>query len=242
MTDVASQVSTSLDALTAEFDIIAHNLANANTTAYKRRCHGFAQALASQDETGEVIDPQSVLSEGYDFSQGNLVQTGRSLDVGLYGKGFFVIETPDGPLYTRHGVFHTNQNGQIVDVEGRMVAGNNGPLAVPEGTSITGIHISETGEISAGGIPLGQFQIVDFPEDEDQLIAIGLGCFYAPGDVEPVPAEEAIVRQGCQESSNVQIVDELVSMIVVTRTYEANVQLVNVTKDTTSSVIGIAMG
>jgi len=244
MTDIAAQVSASLDALTTEFDTIAHNLANVSTVGYKRRCHGFAEALASQGgdaSTGE-IDVESSSATSIDFSQGNLKETGRTLDVGLYGKGFFVIETPEGPLYTRHGVFRANQNGQIVDVEGRVVGGVGGPLAVPAETDVSQITISYDGRISAAGAEMGRFRIVDFPENENQLMAAGLNCFRAPKDVVPTVVEDVVVRQGCQEASNVEMIDELVSMIMVTRTYEANVKLVNVKKDTTNSVIGVAMG
>ncbi len=239
--DVAAQISASLKSLTREFDIIAHNLANVSTTGYKRRFHGFTQALDSQSG-GTSADGEATTPEGFDFSQGHLVETGRSLDVALYGKGFFVIETPDGPLYTRHGMFRPNENGQIVDAEGRLVGGTNGPVTIPPGANITEITVSQTGEITADGASVGQFRVVDFPDDEGRLISVGLGCYQAPDDADPVPAEEAIVRQGCQESSNVQMIDELVSMIMVTRTYEANVKLVNVKKDTTNSVIGVAMG
>jgi len=237
--DVGAQVSASLNALTREFDIIAHNLANVSTSGYKRRLHGFSQAMADQGGTG---DGGEASGEGFDFSQGHLVETGRTLDVALHGKGFFVIETPDGPLYTRHGVFRANQNGQIVDSEGRVVAGANGPLTIPPGVSITDVTVSQAGQINAGGAPVGQFQIVDFPDDADRLISIGLCCFEKPEDVRPAAAEGVIVRQGFQEASNVQMVDELVSMITVTRAYEANVKLVNVKKDTSNSVIGVAMG
>ena len=239
MADITAQVSASLDALTREFDIIAHNLANVSTTGYKRRCHGFAQALDSQnggDGTAGGAD------SAFDFSQGTLVETGRTLDVALYGKGFFVIETPEGPLYTRHGVFRTNQNGQIVDSQGHLVAGAAGPLTVPAETGVSQISVSYSGQVNADGAELGQFRIVDFPGQEDQLVPVGLSCFQAPEDVQPTDAEEVMVKQGCQESSNVQMIEELVSMIMVTRTYEANVKLVNVTKDTTNSVIGVAMG
>lgn len=243
MTDVAAQVSDSLNALTREFDIIAHNLANVSTTGYKRRLHGFSQAMDSQTGTADAVsDGEEASSDGFDFSQGHLLETGRTLDVALFGKGFFAIETPEGPLYTRHGVFRTNQNGQIVDSEGRLVAGVNGPLNIPIETNITAITVNESGQISTDGIPMGQFQIVDFPGEEDQLISVGLGCFQAPKEVKPVAVEETLVRQGCQEASNVQMVEELVSMIMVTRTYEANVKLVNVKKDTSNSVIGVAMG
>lgn len=243
MTDVAAQVSASLNALTREFDIIAHNLANVSTTGYKRRLHGFSQAMDSQSGTAAgASDGGGSSSDGFDFSQGHLVETGRTLDVALYGKGFFTIETPEGPLYTRHGVFRTNQNGQVVDSEGRVVAGADGPLNIPTETSITAVSVNQSGQISANGAPIGQFRVVDFPGEEDQLIAVGLGCFQAPKDIKPVATEETLIRQGCQEASNVQMVEELVSMIMVTRTYEANVKLVNVKKDTSNSVIGVAMG
>ena len=117
-----------------------------------------------------------------------------------------------------------------------------GPWRFRPGANVTELTVSQTGEVTANGASVGQFRIVDFPDDEGQLISVGLGCFQAPEDVDPVPVEETLVRQGCQESSNVQMIDELVSMIMVTRTYEANVKLVNVKKDTTNSVIGVAMG
>jgi len=241
--DITAQVSASLDSLTREFDTIAHNLANVSTTGYKRRCHSFGDALASQGGTEGTSDGGEASGPSlFDFSQGTLKETGRTLDVGLYGKGFFVIETPEGPLYTRHGVFRTNQNGQIVDVEGRVVGGAGGPLAIPVETDISQVTIGYDGRVSAGGEEVGQFQIVDFPEKEDQLVAVGLNCFRVPEDVAPTAVEDIVVRQGCQESSNVEMIDELVSMIMVTRTYEANVKLVNVKKDTTNSVIGVAMG
>lgn len=244
MADIAAQVSASLNALTTEFDTIAHNLANVSTVGYKRRCHGFAEALNSQGGGANAAGGNGGSSSqtSIDFSQGNLKETGRTLDVGLYGKGFFVIETPEGPLYTRHGIFRTNQNGQIVDVEGRVVGGAGGPLVVPAETDVSQITISYDGHLSAAGAKLGQFRIVDFPDQEDQLMSVGLNCFQVPEDVKPVNVEDVVVRQGCQESSNVEMIDELVSMMMVTRTYEANVRLVNVKKDTTNSVVGVAMG
>ena len=66
-----------------------------------------------------------------DLSQGSLLTTGRSLDVAINGKGFFVIETENGPLYTRNGVFQVGNSGQLVDLDGRLVAGEAGPIVVP---------------------------------------------------------------------------------------------------------------
>lgn len=243
MADIAAQVSASLDALTREFDIIAHNLANVSTVGYKRRCNVFTKALTAQTEMSYNEGGEAATSEGvFDFSQGHLVETGRKLDLALQGKGFFVIETPDGPLYTRHGIFETNQNGQIVDLSGRMVAGMAGPLAVPAQVSPFELHVDDGGRLSARGAVIGQFRVVEFPDQEDQLVAAGNSCFRAPQDVVPVDATSPVVRQGYQEASNVTLVDELVDMIVVSRLYEANMKLVSKKGDTTQSLLNVAMG
>jgi len=242
MADTGAQVSASLDALTKEFDIVAHNLANANTAGYKRRCNAFTKALEEQAGTQGNGTSQDESQMSLDLSQGSLVQTDRTLDFALYGKGFFVIETPDGPLYTRHGVFQTNPNGQIVDLSGRVVAGAAGPISLPADVDPSGINVSADGRISAGDAAIGQFRVVEFPDTEDQLVPVGNTCFRAPQEVEPVDATSPVVKQGYQEASNVKLVDELVNMITVSRLYEANMRLVSVTKDTTSSMINVAMG
>jgi len=242
MTDVGTQVSASLDALTKEFDIVAHNLANASTAGYKRRCNAFTKALDEQtgpqgDGSGQEESPTA-----FDFSQGGLVQTDRTLDFALYGKGFFVIETPDGPLYTRHGVFQANPNGQIVDLSGRVVAGVSGPISLPSDVDPGDINVTGDGRISARGAAIGQFRVVEFPDYEARLTPAGNTCFRAPKELEPVEAMKPVVKQGYQEASNVKLVDELVNMITVSRLYEANMRLVTVKKDTTNSMINVAMG
>jgi flagellar basal-body rod protein FlgF len=238
--DIVTQVSASLDALTREFDLVAHNMANVNTTGFKRRCNSFTNALAAQDDGSAGTDESA--PDLFDFSQGSLVQTDRTLDLALYGKGFFVLESPEGPRYTRHGVFTTNANGQIVDTSGRLAAGMSGPLLVPPNTEAAQIYVGADGRIRAGQAALGQFRIVEFAGREQELEPVGLNCFRAPAGVEPVDAPGTTVRQGYQEASNVKLVDELVNMIVVSRLYEANMKLVSVARDATNSVIGVAMG
>lgn len=242
MTDSATQVRLSVDALEREFDIIAHNMANVNTAGFKRRCSGFTQALEAQNG-GPAGDQGVELSPGaFDFSQGTLVQTDRTLDVALYGKGFFVIESPDGPLYTRHGIFQTNQNGQIVDTAGRLVAGTGGPVLVPPDVDVSQIHVDDAGRVSAGQASLGQFRLVQFADKEARLLPAGLNCFRAPKDVQPTDAANVAVRQGYEEASNVTLVDELVNMIMVSRLYEANMKWVSVNRDNSNSAISVAMG
>jgi len=240
MGDLGAQVSASLESLSREFDIIAHNLANASTAGYKRRCNRFTKVLEAQ--TGQARDDGST-SGIFDFSQGNLVQTDRTLDFALYGKGFFVLETPDGPLYTRHGVFRTNETGQVVDAAGRLVAGAAGPIVIPSDIDVSQVHVSDDGRLGAdGGVSIGQFRLVEFADKEDQLVPAGLNCFQAPQSAVPEEAEECLVKQGYQEASNVTLTDELVNMITVCRLYEANTKLLNVKRDASNSMISVAMG
>jgi flagellar basal-body rod protein FlgF len=242
MTDGAVQVRVSVNALDKEFDIIAHNMANVSTAGFKRRCSGFVQALEAQSSS-PFGEPNVELSPGaLDFSQGVLVQTDRTLDVALYGKGFFVVESPEGPLYTRHGVFQTNPNGQIVDTAGRLVAGMGGPVLVPAEVDPSQIHIDDTGHVSVGQASLGQLRLVQFGDKEDQLLPAGLNCFRAPPEALPTPAAEVAVRQGYEEASNVKLAEELVNMIMVSRLYEANMKWVSVNRDNSNSAMSVAMG
>jgi flagellar basal body rod protein FlgG len=241
MNELAAQMSSSINELTREFNIIAHNLANVSTAGYKRRCNAFSKSLTAQElaagASGEVS-----LNTTLDFSQGEIVQTGRTLDFALCGKGFFVIETPQGPLYTRNGIFHLNQNGQIVDSAGRIVAGEAGPISIPPDIGISQISASSDGSISAGGTPIGKFKLVDFKDGESELAAVGTNCFQAPEGILAKPPENLIVKQEFQESSNVRMVEELVDMMMVSRLYEANTKFVSAQNDVSKSIIDVAMG
>lgn len=235
MSNVGAQISSSVNSLMQRFDVITHNLANVSTVGYKRMYSSFSEALDSQqtNNTG---------SSSFDFSQGSITETSRPMDFALHGNGFFVIETPQGPLYTRNGIFRANSNGQIVDSEGRTVAGESGPITIPADVSPSQINVSADGSISAAGITIGKFMLADFAEDQGELVSVGGGCFRMPNEtIEPIPAENLIVKQGYQESSNVQMVEELVNMIMVTRTYEANMKFLSTQKEIGSSLISVAM-
>lgn len=243
MTETTTQISSSIDALMREYHIITHNLANVSTVGYKRICNTFSKSLEEQQASAETYSPENIdLNSALDFSQGNIVETGRPLDFALYGKGFFVIETPDGPFYTRNGIFQINQNGQIVNSDGKLVAGQDGPITIPSGAGLLELNISGDGSISAAGTAIGKFKIVNFGDNESKLVRAGANCYTIPQDIEPVAAENIVVKQGYQEASNVKIVDELVDMILVSRLYEANMKLISSQKDASNSIIGVAMG
>jgi flagellar basal body rod protein FlgG len=243
MPELIEQISTSLEALTKEFEIITNNLANVSTTGFKRRCNAFSTFLEAQKAEIDEYSPGTInLESAFDFSQGNLNETGRPLDLALFGKGFFVIETPNGPLYTRNGTFTRNENGQITDINGQIVAGDAGPITIPNNVENSKIHVSSDGTISAGGINIGKFRLVDFQDNESKLISTGESCYMMPdNNIIPVAAENIAVKQGYQEASNVKMIDELVDMIMVSRLYEANVKFIAAKKEISSSLMGLAM-
>ncbi len=243
MSELTEQIGSTLGDLRREFDTIAHNLANVNTVGYKRRYNTFTKALRAEGvSTGEPVDEDQYVKPVFDFSQGTMTQTRRPLDIALASKGFFVIETPDGPLYTRNGMFHLDKDMQIVDTEGRIVAGESGPIVIPPTVSVLEIGVAKDGNVAAKGLPIGKFRLVDFPEDREKLVPVGRNCWKAPEDIKPEDAADVVVEQGFQESSNVQMVEELVDMMMVSKLYQANMQFVSVKRDAGKSLMTVAMG
>ena len=245
MVNPGGQIGTSVDSLTRQFSVIAHNLANINTSAYKRTVNSFSKALSAQligggDESRTAGEIE--LNSAIDFSQGSMLRTDRSLDMAINGKGFFVVETPQGPLYTRNGMFQVNQQGQLIDHDGRIVSGEAGPIIIPGGVSVQEISIGEDGSIGVDGGSLGKLKVVDFKEDEGKLFSVGKNCFGAPNDVQPGAAENASVRQGYQESSNVNRMEEIVDLITVSRLYETNMKLLARRHDNAKSILSVANG
>jgi flagellar basal body rod protein FlgG len=240
---IIPQVSSSMDALIREYEIITNNLANVSTTGFKRRCNAFSKSLEKQMTGANEFSPGKIeLNSSIDFSQGNITETGRTLDFAIYGKGFFIIETPTGPLYTRNGIFQTDQNGQVIDSQGRIVAGDAGPITIPTDVGISQIHVSNDGNISAAGVPIGKFRLVDFQDNENKLVPTGDSCYRMPDkNIQPVEAENSIVKQGSKEVSNVRMIEELVDMLMVTRLYEANMKFIAARKEIASSITSAAM-
>lgn len=205
-----------LDLISKMQDAHAQNLANANTSGYRKRissAEAFSNALKSA--SGLVL-PQ--FRESIDFSQGTLQSTGESLDVGIDGKGFFAIETARGERYTRSGAFSLDEQGYLVNVDGEKVMGDRGPIQLDPGQGKP--TIDDDGNVRQGTQSVGRLKIVEFPKTED-LIAENGGQFRAPEGVVPETASNTRVRQSHLEQSNVDVVDELVQMISGFRSFEA---------------------
>lgn len=236
--------ASSLQAIQQQYETITHNLANVATAGFKRSRTAFSAMLAERVAGGPEAAPGAtrvVGSASIDFSQAHLVPTGRRLDAALEGAGFFVVDSPTGPLYTRNGAFRLSPDRQLVDAAGRAVAGEGGPITLPGDVAAEEIRIGTDGQVLAAGKNVGQLRVVEFP-DVAALTPAGEGCFQAAPGVWPEPAARTVVRQGFQEASNVNMVEELVGLITVTRLYEANIKSIRTEDERMKTILQVAMG
>ena len=207
--------------LSRQMDVIATNLANINTTGFKAEQMIFTEQLEETAE-GEFISIVHDVGFTRNLAEGPLSGTGSPLDLAIHGRGYFVVDTPDGTRYTRHGVFQLDASRQIVTTEGNPVLNSGGaPITVPEDTS--NIVVARDGTISADTTEIGKIQIVRFA-DEQALIKTGSGLYDAETQTAE-PTTESEILQGTVESSNVSGVTEITRMIDTVRSYQAAAKL-----------------
>jgi flagellar basal-body rod protein FlgF len=243
MTDSAGQICSGINSLMQQYMTVANNIANAGTVGYKRSISSFSADLSRQIQNikdASLSSNQIDVASKIDFSQGQIVSTGRSLDIALEGKGFLVLETPEGPLYTRAGSLNVNTLGQLVDSSGRLVAGENGPIVIPTEASLLSVRVNPDGMVSADGQEVGKLKVVEFPKDTESLKTVGFGAYQASADAKPEPAKKVQVRQGCQENSNVRIIEEVVNLMSLSRVYESHMNILKQQRDNNSAMLSVA--
>jgi flagellar basal-body rod protein FlgG len=245
----------------ANIDTVAHNLANVNTSGFKKSRMEFEDLVYQQTRTPGTPTSSSTeapvgletglgtrpVATARDFSTGNLKSTNGPLDLAIEGRGFFQIALPDGTTaYSRAGAFH-------LDAEGRMLTAEGMPLE-PEITvpaNATAISISREGVVSAtiagqsAAQELGTIELASF-QNAAGLRALGGNLFSATtASGEPttgIPGAEGMgtVAQGFLEESNVSVVEEMVNMILGQRAYEANSRVVKAADEMLAQVNNMA--
>ncbi|MBF6025591.1 flagellar basal-body rod protein FlgG [Lysobacter niastensis] len=255
MTQALWIAKTGLDAQQTRMAVISNNLANTNTTGFKRDRASFEDLLyQTVRQPGGATSEQTQLPTGLstgtgvrvaatakEFSQGNLAQTGNALDVAIDGRGFFEVLMPDGSTaYTRDGNFKTGPQGELVTNAGYAVQPG---IQLPEG--VQGITIGADGTVSvrvagqSDSVQIGALTLADFVNPAG-LQAIGGNLYVETGASGPAqsgsPSQGGLGRlaQGSLEGSNVNVVEELVSMIETQRAYETNAKAIS----TTDSMLG----
>lgn len=210
---------TALVSRTQALDTIANNLANASTVGFRAERNVFSSVLASKSAEGgplnEAINQYGILSgTNLDQSQGALQKTGNDLDLGIEGPGYFVVQTANGPRYTRNGAFQVSSKGQLVTSSGDAVMGEGGVIGILPGP----VSISADGTISSNGAVAGKLRIVEFPTGT-QLTRAGAGYYNAPAKT-ATAATASNVRQGMLESSNVNPTSIMVELVDAQRSAE----------------------
>ena len=223
-------------------DVTANNVANANTTGFKKD-GVFRKYLIDHDTILKqnatdfrfVEDVDGVITN---YKQGPLEATNNPLDVAIVGDGFFAVQTPQGERYTRNGNFQLDQNGFLVTGNGYFLKGTNGePIQLQGGN----VFIGDDGTITVDRILAGVLQVVDF-EKPYHLNKLGDGLFEAaPGAAVPLGADRVSLRQGYLEGSNVEVVEEMVNIIKTSRDFESNqksIQMQDTTLDRAVNDVG----
>lgn len=209
-------------ALRREMDVIAHNIANMNSTAYKGEKMMFVEHLSkSRDDLSFIPRKLSFtrdVAQYRNLSEGPIKTTGNTFDVAIRGDGYFVVEKQDGTTnYTRAGSFTMDSTGRLVTQGGDSVLSTGGAPIIfsPQDNNIT---VSADGTISTNAGNIGRLRIVRFDDEQDLRLEQGglLSTDQAPQDV-----QRPTVIQGALESSNIQPVLEISRMIEVHRAYDS---------------------
>lgn len=222
-------------------DTISNNIANSNTTAFKKDRQVFREYLTANEKPPEVIQVPKIpaTTESFydnqggdrsyvdptgtytDLSQGALNNSGDPMDIALEGKGFLQVNTPAGMRLTRSGNLKIDSEGRVVTRDGfPLMAEGGGAIKVSGSRNLT---FSQSGEVFDGDQLAGRLSIVDVSNtDALQKQGSALYTLKPNYNVQMTPAGEVKVHQGFSELSNVNVVEEMTDMILATRAFETN--------------------
>lgn len=243
-----------VQAQSARLDVLANNLANANTGAFKRDLALFQANRPFDVENGVGSLPpgnQNALSGGVttaevvtDFSNGPLVRTGGALDAAISGQGFFQVTDGNRQFLTRNGQFAIGQGSELVSAANgmRVVSTTGAPIVIPP--EAERIQIGNDGTVSAlsndGTTVLGKLAVVQ-PASLKQLQKMGNSLFTTTGNVSPV-GNDLELKQGFIEGSGVNPVSEMMDLIQSSRLVEANVNMIKYQDDSLDRLLQSTAG
>lgn len=215
-----------------------HNLANASTTGFRADLVTAESAyLSGAGQESRAF--AGMKGRGVDFKEGVINSTGRTLDLAINGQGWMSVEAPDGSeAFSRRGDFHINEFGQLLNGAGQAVLGNAGPVAIPPYTDIT---IGADGTVSI--VPLGEdpntLVVVDrikLVNPDTSLLSKGnSGLVQMTDGGEALPDASVKLVSGALESSNVNSVEAMVTMIELARQFETHVKMMKTAEQLDSS-------
>lgn len=219
--------------LRRELDVVANNIANADTNGFKVEQLLVGTEVGDRARNAFVRPGVSFVLDngvGRDFSAGALSQTGRALDFAIEGDGaFFKLQDgAGGEAYTRDGAFTLDPTGQLTTKQGQAVLGDGGPIVLD--TTLGEPSVGADGTITQNGQTVGRLSVVRF----DSLGALekgGDGLYRNASNATPTDATDAQIRQGMLEGSNVNPILEITNLIEIQRAYESVTRMIENTND-----------
>lgn len=206
-------------ALRRQLDVVANNIANMNTTAFKGESTVFEEHLVrtlSKEPAARRLAFVRDVATIRDSDVGRIEVTGSQLDLAISGPGYFAVDTAQGERYTRNGHFKLDAEGRVVTEDGHPLLGEDGsPFQLQPGEK--DITIARDGSFSTSLGPKGKVKLVGF-ENEQELEKIGASLYASEQEAEPLKNSD--ILQGSVEQSNVRPVIEITKMMQLVRTYE----------------------
>lgn len=204
--------------------VIGHNIANSQVAGYRRQIPVSGTSASFAAATDEVTLQMQAAADrmtptmrvATDLRAGALQSTGRALDVALEGSGFFVLQGSAGPLLTRRGDLQVSAEGTLTAATGEPILGEQGPIEIGIGEPV----IAADGTIRLNGEIIDRLRVVQVTNEEG-LQYLGNGLFSASDETGVVTQEQALLRQGFLEASNISPVGEMVQMMEAMRRFES---------------------
>ena len=238
--------ATGMQAQQANWDVIANNMSNVNTTGFKRNRLDFEDLLyralpGTRSQAGPTVTGMgtSVATTDKVFTVGDVKQTSQPYDLAIQGQGFFEVTLPDGSTaYSRNGIFHVTSDGSLVNQDGYPLSAN---IVVPNDATAVTIGPDGTVQATVGSqskpMILGQIELATFVNPAG-LQALGDNLYLATSEgssannsgdpqlVTPGQSGSGTLAQGYLEVSNVNLIDEMVNLVIAQRAYEVNSKIV----------------
>jgi flagellar basal-body rod protein FlgF len=219
MDPLTAIAASGLRARMESLELLANNVANASTGGYKADREFYSLFAAPEADGDTNLATMPLIEKPWiDLTQGLVHATGNPLDVALTGKGFFTVNGPDGPLYTRNGSFHLASDGRLMTTEGHALRNTQGNDVVLRGSG--SIEIGKDGTIREDGQVAGKLEIADFTSGAG-LAKQGSNYFrVADPSLKAAPAPSTSIEQGKLEAANTGSAESAIRLVNVMRQYE----------------------
>jgi flagellar basal body rod protein FlgG len=236
MDQISVLAAAGMQARMQSLDLVANNLANSSSSGFKTDGEFytlFTSEAAGENESGPSSVPM-IQRQWTDFAQGLLEPTNNPLDFGLSGKGFFVVQGPTGPLYTRNGNFRFSTGGALITSEGYPLLQDNGQKF--QANTAKPLEVTPDGNVTQGGNAIGHIKVVDF-QSPASLTKFGANYFANRTGQDETAVSGTQILQGKLEASNVSASHGAVRIVGLSRQFEMMQKAISLSNDMSKQAI-----